>query len=107
MILIPTFRRACLTLAILSLGWSQAYAQSMNLDPDNNSLDGISDLPPGLEAAPVGSGGWDGLARVLEALKPGVDTSLPPTAAEIAAAIEKEIDQGKAEEALLRVGGHG
>lgn len=106
MILTPTFRRACLTLAILSLGWSQAYAQSMDLDPDdNNTFDSISDLPPGMEAAPVGSGGWDGLARVLEALKPGVDTSLPPTAAEIAAEIEKEIDQGKAEEALIRIQG--
>lgn len=103
MILTPTFRRACLTLAILSLGCSQAYAQSMDLDPDNNSFDSISDQPPSMEAAPVGSGGWDGLARVLEALKPGVDTSLPPTAAEIAAEIEKEINQGKAEEALARI----
>ncbi len=45
--------------------------------------------------------GWQGLANILEALSPGVDTSLPLTPSQITDRIEQMINQGRADEALV------
>ncbi len=44
--------------------------------------------------------GWKGLARLLEALEPKVDTSIPLTPAQITDRISLMLDQGRAAEAL-------
>lgn len=44
--------------------------------------------------------GWKGLARLLEALEPGVDTSIPLTPSQITDRISLMLDQGRAAEAL-------
>ncbi|SHI22733.1 TPR repeat-containing protein [Pollutimonas bauzanensis] len=45
-------------------------------------------------------GGWKGLARLLEALTPSVDTELPLTASQITARISAMLDEGKNQAAL-------
>lgn len=47
--------------------------------------------------------GWDGLARVLEALKPAVNTELDLTPSEITDRIEQLINRGKSEQAIKMV----
>ncbi|MFW7342885.1 tetratricopeptide repeat protein [Pollutimonas sp. H1-120] len=49
---------------------------------------------------PPPEGGWKGLAKLLEALTPSVDTSVPLTASEITSRISQMLDQGRNEEAL-------
>ena len=44
--------------------------------------------------------GWKGLARLLEALEPNVDTAIPLTPSEITDRIAAMLDQGRATEAL-------
>jgi len=44
--------------------------------------------------------GWKGLARLLEALEPAVDTSIPLTPSQITDRISLMLDQGRAAEAL-------
>lgn len=44
--------------------------------------------------------GWKSLARLLEALEPGVDTSIPLTPSQITDRISAMLDQGRAAEAL-------
>src|SRR5690606_16188439 len=44
--------------------------------------------------------GWKGLARLLEALEPNVDTAIPLTPSEITDRIAAMLDQGRAAEAL-------
>lgn len=44
--------------------------------------------------------GWKGLARLLEALEPNVDTSIPLTPSQITDRISRMLDQGQAEKAL-------
>src|SRR5690606_15644619 len=44
--------------------------------------------------------GWKGLARLLEALEPNVDTAIPLTPSEITDRIAVMLDQGRAAEAL-------
>src|SRR5690606_25343070 len=51
------------------------------------------------DAAPE-EGGWKGLARLLEALTPNIDTSLPLTPAQITTRISNMLDQGQNQEAL-------
>lgn len=71
------------------LGWSPlAFAQAVSTD-DKLFND-----------APAPDKGWQGLANVLEALSPGVDTSLPLTASQITDRIERMLNQGQAQEAL-------
>ena len=50
--------------------------------------------------APPEEGGWKGLARLLEALTPSVDTEIPLTSSEITARISSMIDQGDTQAAL-------
>lgn len=49
---------------------------------------------------PPPEGGWKGLAKLLEALTPGVDTELPLTSSQITGRITQMLDQGRSEEAL-------
>jgi len=48
-------------------------------------------------------GGWDGLARLLEAVKPRVDTTLPPTPSQITDRIEALLNRGQAQAALALI----
>jgi len=57
--------------------------------------------PP--SAAVSRDGGWDGLARLLEALKPGVDTAIAPTASQITDRIAALLDRGQAAAALALI----
>ncbi|CAK7071597.1 tetratricopeptide repeat protein [Kerstersia gyiorum] len=79
-------------LASLLLASAAAHSQALP----------VVDLPtPGNNGEP--SGGSDTLARFLEALKPGVDTSLPPSASETAAEIAHLLDSGNTSEAMERI----
>lgn len=49
---------------------------------------------------PPPEGGWEGLARVLDALTPSIDTSIPLTPSQITDRIERMITQGQYDEAL-------
>jgi tetratricopeptide (TPR) repeat protein len=49
---------------------------------------------------PAPEGGWDALARLLEAAQPGVDTRLQPTPSQITTRIEQLITTGRNQEAL-------
>jgi len=51
----------------------------------------------------VPDGGWDGLARLLEALAPSVDTSIPLSPTEISQRIDGLIRAGRLKEALQTV----
>ena len=51
----------------------------------------------------VPDGGWDGLAKLLEAISPSVDTSVPLTPSEIASRIDGLIRAGRLKEALQAV----
>lgn len=53
-----------------------------------------------LEDATKAEGGWKGLARVLDALTPSVDTSIPPTPSQITDRISSLVSQGRSEQAL-------
>jgi len=48
-------------------------------------------------------GGWDALARVLETIKPRVDTRLAPTPSEITDQIEALLNRGQTKEALALI----
>ncbi len=50
--------------------------------------------------APPEEKGWKGLAKLLEALTPSVDTEIPLTASQITDRISAMIDQGRSQEAL-------
>ncbi|OZI71280.1 tetratricopeptide repeat protein [Bordetella genomosp. 12] len=52
---------------------------------------------------PRPEGGWDGLAHLLEAIKPGVDTRLDPTPSQITDHIELLLNAGRNEEALQKI----
>lgn len=58
---------------------------------DDNKL--FNDPPPT-------EGGWKGLANLLEALTPSVDTEIPLTASEITSRISTMLDNGEYQEAL-------
>lgn len=49
---------------------------------------------------PRPEGGWKGLANLLEAIKPSVDTRLDPTPSQITTHIERLLNVGKTQEAL-------
>lgn len=89
--------------------WSQT--DSYNTAPSVD-LDATLDQAPMHEQAvpatgadlfndpPKPDGGWKGLAKVLDALTPRVDTSIPLTPSQITARIAQIIDQGRYDEAL-------
>ena len=49
---------------------------------------------------PVVDGGWKGLAHLLEAMEPGVDTALPLTPGQISDRIANMLNEGHSQEAL-------
>jgi tetratricopeptide (TPR) repeat protein len=51
----------------------------------------------------VPEGGWDGLAKLLQAIAPSVDTSVPLTPTEISNRIDRLISAGRLKEALQTV----
>ncbi len=50
--------------------------------------------------APPAEGGWKGLAKLLAALTPSVDTEIPLTASQITSRISSMLDSGKNQQAL-------
>lgn len=91
-------------LAVAALFWAQAVmlyspaasaqAPAATLAPDDAVLF-PEERPP--------EKGWKGLARLLEALEPDVDTSLPLTPSQITDRIALLLDQGRAAEALAAI----
>lgn len=114
-----------LVLGGLSAGLAQAQSPAPGLEPQvdlNSSLDAGPDqarfdgMPPRMHVdmsnlkvttdqdlfndAPPPEGGWKGLARILEALSPSVNTDLPLTGSQITTRISSMLDQGQNQEAL-------
>jgi len=92
----PRFRPTLL-LALLALP-AALYAQGMpGVDPSAPATEPVfpDERPP--------EGGWDGLARLLEAAKPGVDTGIPPSASQITDRIESLLNQGRSQQALQEI----
>jgi len=86
--LFQCFQRCLCLLGALPVVWSfAAQAQSVPARV-------LFDDPPVVE------GGWKGLARVLETLSPGVDTSVPLTPAEISARLAVMLNAGQYQQAL-------
>lgn len=72
------------------------------------AMPGVIDLGAPQSAAdapdqPRKEGGWDGLARLLESMKPGVDTSIPPSPSDITNRIEALLNAGRNQEALTLI----
>ena len=86
---------AVLTALALALPAGGALGQSMPGGALNSSRNTATTLDE-----PTPDGGWDALARLLEAAKPAVDTRLDPTPAQITDHIEKLLAQGRNDEAL-------
>lgn len=95
----PRILIAVLAASLLSLPLGAARAQSMPGGSLNQSQN--DDTTTLTEKKP--EGGWDALAHLLEAVKPGVDTALPPTASQITTHIEQLLNQGRNKEALAAV----
>ncbi|WP_459614964.1 tetratricopeptide repeat protein [Bordetella sp. 2513F-2] len=95
---LPTFRAALLLLALAATP-ATAPAQSVGAEssspnPHANTTK-LDPIPP--------ERGWKGLANLLEALKPGVDTRLDPTPSQITDHIEARLNRGDAEGALAMI----
>lgn len=93
--------RLILTFALLT-GMHAGHVAAQPVTGGNPAID----IPPavGTEGMAVPeSGGSDTIARLLEAIKPGVDTSIPPTASQITDRIEALLDAGRNEEALAAI----
>jgi tetratricopeptide (TPR) repeat protein len=94
----PRFRVALLALTLASAPVGAPLAQSMaggggeNPNANRTTLDPI---PP--------EGGWESLANLLEAVKPGVDTRLTPSPSQITTHIERLLNHGDNEEALAMI----
>lgn len=93
------FLPALLAAVLLALPLGGAQAQGMpggSASPGRNANATTLDEPPP-------EGGWDALARLLEAAKPGVDTRLQPTPSQITDHIERLITTGRNQEALAMI----
>lgn len=108
-----TIAFATLSLAFMAgqPAWSQAdtyrAASTVDLDAtiDTSPMPATTQTVPLTGAAlfndpPVPDGGWQGLAKVLDALTPSVDTNIPLTPSQITDRIARIIDQGRYDEAL-------
>lgn len=91
----PRLCTALLTLAIAVSASAPVLAQSMAGGSAKNRYANQTKLDP----YPP-EGGWQGLANLLEAAKPGVDTRLDPTPSQITDRIEELLNRGANEEAL-------
>jgi tetratricopeptide (TPR) repeat protein len=74
-----------------------------NQTPRNILPSAIPINPNAVLGDKVPDGGWDGLARLLEALAPSVDTSIPLSPTEISNRIDGLIRAGRLKEALQTV----
>jgi tetratricopeptide (TPR) repeat protein len=90
---------AALAATLLSLPMSAAHAQAM---PGGGGGPGRGANSTTLDEPPP-EGGWDALARLLEAAKPGVDTRLQPTPSQITNRIEQLINAGRNQDALAMI----
>lgn len=94
----PRFCVALLALAMAGSPLAGAHAQSMaggsgeNPNARRTTLDPI---PP--------EGGWEGLANLLKAAQPSVDTRLQPSASQITTHIERLLSRGENAEALAMI----
>lgn len=86
---------ALLSFALCAALASPVHAQSMAGGVDGNNTATMTKLDE-----PKPEGGWTGLANLLEAIKPGVDTRLDPTPSQYTDHIERLLNSGKNEEAL-------
>lgn len=93
------FLPALLAAALLWLNIDAAQAQGM---PGGTGSPGRNSSATTLDE-PAPEGGWDALARLLEAAKPGVDTRLQPTPSQITDRIEQLINAGRNDEALTMI----
>jgi len=75
-------------------GLQAAPAVAVEIPPALTNGDELFSNPPPAE------GGWKGLARLLEALEPSVDTSIPLTPSQITDRISSMLDQGQNQQAL-------
>jgi len=91
----PRLCTALLTLAIAVSASAPVLAQSMAGGSAKYRYANQTKLDP----YPP-EGGWQGLANLLEAAKPGVDTRLDPTPSQITDRIEELLNRGAYEEAL-------
>ncbi|KOF52555.1 MULTISPECIES: tetratricopeptide repeat protein [unclassified Achromobacter] len=93
--------RFCATLLALLLAAAPAAApraQSMaggSGENPNATRTKLDPIPP--------EGGWEGLARLLEAVKPSLDTRLDPTPSQITDHIERLLNRGENDEALALI----
>ena len=93
----PLTRSLALALALCG-AVPAAHAQSMyggSSEGRNPNMTKLDEPPP--------EGGWEGLARLLEAVKPGVDTRLDPSPSQITDHIERLLNAGRNEEALKMI----
>ncbi len=94
----PRFCVALLALALASSPAGVAIAQSMSGgagESPNATRTTLDPIPP--------EGGWDALAKLLEAAKPSVDTRLTPSASQITTHIELLLNRGDNEKALAMI----
>lgn len=87
-------------MALVALPSGAALGQAMGGGGDlpYNDTETRTKLDP-----PRPEGGWKGLANLLEALKPGVDTRLDPTPSQITSHIERLLNDGHAQQALSMI----
>ena len=85
----------------LDAGPEQAGFNGMpaRLHVDMSALEVTTDDDLFNDPAPL-EGGWKGLARILEALSPNVDTDIPLTGSQITTRISAMLDQGQNQQAL-------
>lgn len=74
-----------------------------NQTPRNNAPSAMPNSANAVLGDKIPEGGWDGLAKLLEALAPSVDTSIPLTPTEISIRIDGLIRAGRLKEALQSV----
>lgn len=110
----PSLRFVVLALSALALQPGLVRAQ---LQPAVNPLAGNASVSSGPQAGgPIGPGGaplifgdkvpergWEGLANLLEAISPSVDTRVPLSATDIARRIESLLSAGRATQALEEI----
>ncbi len=109
----PSIRFILLSLSAAALMPGIAFAQlSTSVNPlDNNPLS--TSAPPASVMGPGGQPliygdnmperGWDGLAKVLEAISPSVDTRIPLTASEVTRRIDNLLSAGRDKQALEEI----
>ena len=82
---------------------SDPTATGSNQTPRNTLPSAIPNSANNVVGDRVPDGGWDGLAKLLEALAPSVDTSVPLTPTDISNRIDGLIRAGRLKEALQTV----